>query len=375
MRVSTTKILAITAVLTLAGAMAATAQTPAQVRAEETRFRGMDADGDGNITRAEWRGSAASFRVHDWNNDGVLSGTEIRAAARRQQQQADDYSPTNFGYNDWSARGFMQLDANRDGRISAQEWHYDHEMFVRVDRNRNNFLSRAEFLDNQFDDDRGDQFDDLDVNGNNRVESAEWHGGANAFQWLDRNNDGALTRVEMVGTPARGRSQDQFTSLDINSDRAVSRTEWQWSPASFAALDRNNDGRLTRLEYEAGGPLGATGTSAKVAVNGFDRWTDTGIFVRTGDEVTFDATGKVQFALGADSAVEWTGAPGRLALTAQVPDLPVGHLIARIGNGAAMSAGGTIRATQDGRLYLGVNDDVLTDNFGTFQVTVTLRRP
>src|SRR5678815_3623144 len=34
------------------------------------RFAEMDENGDGVITRAEWRGSARSFATHDWNGDG-----------------------------------------------------------------------------------------------------------------------------------------------------------------------------------------------------------------------------------------------------------------------------------------------------------------
>ena len=41
----------------------------------------MDANRDGAISRDEWRGSDQSFRVHDWNGDGVLSGGEVRVGA------------------------------------------------------------------------------------------------------------------------------------------------------------------------------------------------------------------------------------------------------------------------------------------------------
>ena len=41
------------------------------------RFQGMDADGDGVITRTEWRGNLQSFRQQDLNDDGVLSGNEV----------------------------------------------------------------------------------------------------------------------------------------------------------------------------------------------------------------------------------------------------------------------------------------------------------
>jgi Ca2+-binding EF-hand superfamily protein len=366
--------------LMLMGAATAFAQTAAQVRQEEMRFRGMDTNSDGQIQRTEWRGSAQSFRVHDWNNDGILSGAEIRTAARREAAEAPDYQPNYYGYNDWSARGFTTLDDNRDGRISQQEWHYDNETFYRVDRDRNGSLSRAEFLNTgtgAFDDDRGDRFDDIDVNGNNRVEKGEWHGSVAAFEWLDRNNDGVLTRAEVVGNAPATVTDDEFTSTDVNRDRFVSRTEWHYSPGSFNRLDTNRDGRLSRVEFDAAGPLGATGTTARVSVNGYDRWTDTGIFVRTGDEITFNATGRIQFSQSADSSVEWRGAPdGRKSNAAPMADVPIGHLIARIGiNGAPISAGGTVRASRDGRLYLGINDDVMTDNTGTFQVTVTLRRP
>src|SRR5687768_2904535 len=50
----------------------------AQQQRETMRFRGMDTNADGRIQRREWRGSAQSFRVHDWNNDGLLSGDEVR---------------------------------------------------------------------------------------------------------------------------------------------------------------------------------------------------------------------------------------------------------------------------------------------------------
>jgi Ca2+-binding EF-hand superfamily protein len=354
----------------------ALAQTPAQVRAEEMRFRTMDTNGDGQIARTEWRGSNASFRVHDWNNDGILSGTEIRTAARREAAEPPDYQPNQYGYNDWSARGFTMLDNNRDGRVSRQEWAYDYETFTRVDRDRNNFLSRTEFLNTDFDDDRGDRFDDIDTNGDNRITAQEWHGSQAAFQWMDRNNDNVLTRAEVVGQVPANASDDQFTALDVNRDRALSRTEWQWSPGSFNRVDSNRDGRVTRVEFDAAGPLGTTGTTAQVRVDGYDRWTDTGVFLRAGDVVTFNATGRIQWAGSTDTQVDWRGAVGRKSQSSPIPSVDIGHLIAKIGvNGQPISAGGTIRVPRDGRLFLGINDDITTDNSGFLQVTITVRRP
>ena len=53
------------------------------VNTSPMRFRGLDRNNDGKITRDEWRGNDVSFRVHDWNRDGVLSGIEVRPGATR----------------------------------------------------------------------------------------------------------------------------------------------------------------------------------------------------------------------------------------------------------------------------------------------------
>ena len=66
----------------LAAALLAAAPATAQPAGTD-RFRAMDANGDGVITRDVWRGCDRSFAVHDWNNDGVLSGDEVRAGAQR----------------------------------------------------------------------------------------------------------------------------------------------------------------------------------------------------------------------------------------------------------------------------------------------------
>ncbi len=51
------------------------------------RFRGMDRNGDGVITRDEWRGNDQSFRNHDRNGDGILSGDELRGNGNGQWKQ------------------------------------------------------------------------------------------------------------------------------------------------------------------------------------------------------------------------------------------------------------------------------------------------
>ena len=47
------------------------------------RFRGLDTNRNGIITRREWRGNSNSFRIHDTNGDGILSGREVHLYRRR----------------------------------------------------------------------------------------------------------------------------------------------------------------------------------------------------------------------------------------------------------------------------------------------------
>jgi Ca2+-binding EF-hand superfamily protein len=352
--------------------VAAAAGQRGNTAAELARFEGMDRNNDGIITRAEWRGSAQSFRVHDWNNDGMLSGDEVRPGARRPWDQDPDFASNRNVLDDWTERRFLQLDANRDGRIARREWVYSGEAFLRADRNRDGALTREEFLDTTIDDDREDEFDYLDLNGNNRIELDEWHASRQTFQFLDRNGDGVLTRVEAAGQNLE--TGDRFATLDLNNDRTISLSEWQWSQPSFTRLDRNGDGRLTRAEFDASGPLGPTGASTPIVISGMDRWTDTGIFVNAGDVLSFTATGSIQMSTdGADVADPAGARSGRRAPNAPMPNQPAGLLLARIGNSAPIAIGGrtaSIRAPQGGRLYLGINDDHLADNTGEFRVTV-----
>jgi len=136
-------------------------QTAAAQGGQATRFQVMDRNNDGRITRAEWNGSDQSFKVHDWNGDGVLSGDEVRPGARRGEQQNRerdfDTPDREYQFDDWTVRGFNGIDHNRDNRITADEWHSDRESFRRADHNRDNAISRAEFLN----EDAQDQDDDM----------------------------------------------------------------------------------------------------------------------------------------------------------------------------------------------------------------------
>jgi Ca2+-binding EF-hand superfamily protein len=118
------------------------ADAPEQNDTRQMRFRGMDTDNDGVITRDEWRGSDESFRQHDTNHDGVLSGREVWVPAAREQVTAQDRTRRE----ERIAR-FNRLDINGDGRVGLREWTGSRASFDQIDRNRDGVLSRNEFVE------------------------------------------------------------------------------------------------------------------------------------------------------------------------------------------------------------------------------------
>jgi len=103
-------------------------------------------------------------------------------------------------------------------------------------------------------------------------------------------------------------------------------------------------------------------------------WTDSGITVKKGDRVSFRATGQIQYV---QTQGEVAGPDGNDAVRRPdypVTAMPVGGLIGRVGGSGPFPIGSNaqpIVMPADGRLMLGVNDNVWTDNSGFFSVVIT----
>jgi len=115
-------------------------------------------------------------------------------------------------------------------------------------------------------------------------------------------------------------------------------------------------------------------TGGQIRVPGNQRWTDTGITVRRGEGVTFNANGQVQLSANASDTAGPAGSnTGRYPTGGPMPRVLAGALIGRVGPVAMFGIGksrGSMPMPADGRLYLGVNDDVVNDNHGEFTVDV-----
>jgi hypothetical protein len=100
----------------------------------DARILAMDENRDGVVTRSEWRATLAEFRQRDTNRDGVLSGTELRADA---DAPVDPNPPARF----------EELDSNRNGVITANEWPRSEAAFRSLDEDGDGVITRAEFRD------------------------------------------------------------------------------------------------------------------------------------------------------------------------------------------------------------------------------------
>lgn len=102
-------------------------------------------------------------------------------------------------------------------------------------------------------------------------------------------------------------------------------------------------------------------------------WSDTGIDVRPGQTIYVEASGTVNWGPsrrdGPAGERNSPTNPGR-----PMPNRPAAALIGKVGPGEDYffigDDTGGIRVRNGGRLYLGINDDVLTDNRGSFRVLV-----
>jgi hypothetical protein len=112
----------------------------------------------------------------------------------------------------------------------------------------------------------------------------------------------------------------------------------------------------------------------QVAVLANIPWNDTGVDVRAGQTVYFEASGSVRWGRDRrDGPRGESGSPSNPGRP--LPNRPAAALIGRIGNVPSDSFfigddAGPIRMRANGRLYLGINDDFLADNTGSFRVVV-----
>jgi hypothetical protein len=136
-------------------------------------------------------------------------------------------------------------------------------------------------------------------------------------------------------------------------------------------FDSDRDRDRDRDDAGSGRPSGMR--EHDVSVNAAQAWTDSGVSVRPGQTVYFEATGRVRWGPGRQDGPAGEKSSPRNA-GRPMPGRPAGSLIGRIGDTDEYffigDETGPIRLRGGGRLFLGINDDYLQDNSGSFRVTI-----
>jgi len=178
--------------------------------------------------------------------------------------------------------------------------------------------------------------------------------------------DGAQIRGQLV---AVRNGTVEFRERRGNSSRTI-----RVDVAEVRRIDFDDDIGDT-VDDSPGGSGRPTGMRERSVVVSADvPFVDTGVNVRAGQTVYFVALGQVRWGPNRKDGPE--GEKGsRSNPNRPIPNRPAAALIGRIGgelNGCFFLGNerGPIRMREPGRLFLGINDDLLTDNSGNFLVTV-----
>ena len=121
----------------------------------------------------------------------------------------------------------------------------------------------------------------------------------------------------------------------------------------------------------------APGPGRTITVPANQQWTATGINVRQGWTLQLTTSGEIQFSPDrADRAAPAGNGINKRNPGSPMPQALAGALIGRIGNGDAFGVGNltTLRVPANGPLFLGINDDNVSDNAGNFQVSIVVPR-
>jgi hypothetical protein len=141
------------------------------------------------------------------------------------------------------------------------------------------------------------------------------------------------------------------------------------------------DVRTVELDQDGPAPFGNSASQAErprglrereVTVTARQPWTDTGVSVRNGQTVYFEASGRIRWGHDRQDGPEGENDSPRNPKR-PIPARPAAALIGRVGEDAPFFIGSDaqgIRVRGSGQLFLGVNDDAFDDNSGSFRVTV-----
>lgn len=109
------------------------------------RLKAMDADGDGSVSREEFRGPDRFWNRLDGDGDGVVTRAEADMAGQGRRRRGGSGQPgRQRGGMGGGARGlsFDKLDTDKDGKVSQREWA---AFLEKHDENKDSILQKEEW--------------------------------------------------------------------------------------------------------------------------------------------------------------------------------------------------------------------------------------
>ena len=216
----------------------------------------------------------------------------------------------------------------------------------------------------------------------NDIASVEFSGSRNPTNdELNRIRDGRQLVILKDGTALTGTITEYERTMpgrlaDLPMDHAF-RIRFQGDGGDRSFLSSE----VAKIYFRSPSTTSTTGQTPsplpgtrEIIVRANQAWTATGITVRRGDTIRIETTGEIQLSGDPNDKAGPAGSlSGRFAPNAPIRRSLAGALIGRVGNGAPFGIGDqtSIPMPASGRLFLGINDDGLTDNSGEFRVVIT----
>lgn len=234
-------------------------------------FYERDVNADGVVSKAEYEAPEPEnkflgmFRSYDQDKDDLLSRAEFVDPAGEQFAEA-------------AKQEFHQFDANRDGRLSFEEFLFTPRpaltpagRFSRIDANQDGMITRPEFFRQYADPNQVSvrtNFYGMETDGDGKVSRKEYLAPTDQkrphlrsrFAMRDLDDDGRLSHSEyftpFVGGKWEEAAKNEATQFDIDKDGVLTLTEFAMAPQPgyvrpflFDLFDENEDESLSRDEY------------------------------------------------------------------------------------------------------------------------------